>query len=65
MARKIKTYIYCIYFVLSGSILMAQIEKCGTFRQIERYGKNKTLKIGQIPVPRPEMQKSILTLSNG
>ncbi|HAP35290.1 MAG TPA: hypothetical protein DCQ28_04870 [Bacteroidetes bacterium] len=50
--------------MLNGSILIAQNEKCGTFRQIERYEKNKTLKTKQIFVPRPEMQKSILTINN-
>ena len=63
MARKINRSFYYIVFVLNISAVIAQGEKCGTFRQVERHWKNRTYKMEQISVPRPAMQKNILTAS--
>ena len=64
MARKINIYLFYLCFVLTSSILIAQNEKCGTFRQVERQWNNKLHKIDQTVVIRPILQKSILTVNN-
>lgn len=64
MAKKINIYLFYLYFVLTSSILIAQNEKCGTFRQVERHWKNKFSKVDKSVVSRPTLQKSILTVNS-
>lgn len=61
MVKRIKISIYCIFILLTVTILFAQDEKCGTFRNVERHWKNKLTKTARSLVSRPVLQKSILT----
>ena len=64
MESRISSYLLCLCIVLNASILIAQSEKCGTFRQVERHWNNKLHKIDRTVVIRPILQKSILTENN-
>ncbi|MDP1675362.1 MAG: hypothetical protein Q8L88_00740 [Bacteroidota bacterium] len=61
MAKRINIYFYCFFLLANGSILFAQNEKCGTFRQVERNWKNKLSKIGRVLITRPLLDTNILT----
>lgn len=64
MAKIIKSQRYYIFILLNITILFAQNDKCGTFRETERHWKNKLSKTVQTFVTRPTLQKSILTTNN-
>ncbi len=64
MAKKISAYLYCLAIVLNSSFVIAQNEKCGTFREVDRHWKNKLSKTDRVLVSRPVRDTSTLTSNN-